>query len=324
MKTPSPLRGLRALVPVLLLLVVPAAVRADNLFVSDYGNHTVVKIDSSGVGTVFISSITNPAGLAFDSLGNLYVANANSNLIEKFSSTGTDLGVFASTGMNNPAAMVFDGSGNLYVANRAINTVEKFSSAGTDLGVFADASDGLSIPTGLAFDASGKLYVSTTGSGPSIHVFTGAHTGSLYASTSDGLSQPVGMAFDSSGNLYVANNNSPGNTIEKFTAPHTGATFASTGLTLPWGLAFDSAGNLYASNEATFTVEKFNSAGVDQGVYADGGDGLNHPLFIAFASVPEPSTWALLAGGFGSLIAFRRRRRQTPTLHGAAGARANS
>jgi hypothetical protein len=39
-----------------------------------------------------------PHGMIFDQAGNLYVANNGSSTIEKFSSTGTDLGVLASTG----------------------------------------------------------------------------------------------------------------------------------------------------------------------------------------------------------------------------------
>jgi hypothetical protein len=42
---------------------------------------------------------------------------------------------------------------------------------------------------------------------------------------------------------------------------------------------------------------------------ASGNGGLNGIQIVAVTSaIPEPSTWAMLAGGFGTLLAFRRRR----------------
>ena len=126
----------------------------------------------------------------------LYVANAGDNTIEKFSSSGADLGVFASTGMNAPIGLAFDNSGNLYVANVGDNTIEKFSSSGADLGVFA--STGLNCPQALAFDSHGNLYVANfdntikkfSSSGADLGVFTSAN-----------LNGPVALAFDNSGNF---------------------------------------------------------------------------------------------------------------------------
>jgi len=95
---------------------------------------------------VFASGLNGPEDLAFDASGNLYVSNYYNNSIEKFSSTGTDLGAFAS-GLHGPAGLAFDASGNLYVSN-VNGTIEEFSSTGTDLGAFAS---GLVTPDGIAF-----------------------------------------------------------------------------------------------------------------------------------------------------------------------------
>ena len=119
-----------------------------NLFVSNaYGGPTntgsVEKFTPVGVGSVFADTGFHTAyGLAFDSAGNLYVSNYRSSTIEKFSSTGTDLGVFASAGVNHPRGMVFDSLGNLYVANNGNSTIEKFSPTGIDLGIFAHTGGG--------------------------------------------------------------------------------------------------------------------------------------------------------------------------------------
>jgi sugar lactone lactonase YvrE len=90
-----------------------------------------------------------PIGLACDRSGNLYVANAETDTIEKFSPTGTDLGVFASTGNGTgPWGLAFDSSGDLYAVTMSGGKIEEFSPTGTDLGVFA--STGLNTPGFIA------------------------------------------------------------------------------------------------------------------------------------------------------------------------------
>jgi hypothetical protein len=80
------------------LLAAPTASPADTIFVSNFVNKNIVEFTSGGVGSVFASTgASNPSGMAFDSMGNMYVSYVNNNLIEKFSPSGTDLGVFAST-----------------------------------------------------------------------------------------------------------------------------------------------------------------------------------------------------------------------------------
>ena len=91
----------------------------------------------------------NPALIAFDKRGNLYVTNFDGNTIREFSPTGVDLGDFATTGLSTPAGLAFDKYGNLYVSNRGDGTIRKFSRSGVDLGYFA--TTGMITPVGLAF-----------------------------------------------------------------------------------------------------------------------------------------------------------------------------
>jgi hypothetical protein len=73
-----------------------------NLYVANNCSGEIVKITPGAIGSVFANNPNNgstpPVGVAFDSAGNLYATY--NNIIEKFSSTGTDLGVFASTGLS--------------------------------------------------------------------------------------------------------------------------------------------------------------------------------------------------------------------------------
>ena len=175
--------------------------QADTFFVANFGVNSITKYDANGNGSPFTSAFVNgPNGLALDSSGNLYVTT-NSNTIEKFAPDGTDLGLFADTGLNNAMGLAFDRSGNLYAANFIGNTIEKFAPDGTDLGVFANVIS----PTGLAFDTAGNLYVANFGT--RIDRFAPDGT-PLTAFSSTGLNNPEGVAFDSLGNLYAANNGS--------------------------------------------------------------------------------------------------------------------
>jgi DNA-binding beta-propeller fold protein YncE len=189
------------------------------LFVSneDAGSGDITRFDTNGSPTVFATGLLSPAGLAFDSAGNLYVATGlqlGPNAIHKFSPAGVDLGNFATTGLHEPTGLAFDSAGNLYVANTDTSTIHKFSPTGVDLGDFA--TTGLRNPDSLAFDSAGNLYASNTNTlANTVHKFspTGVDLGD-FATT--GLNQPLGIAFDSAGNLYVANG------LERFTmALHT-------------------------------------------------------------------------------------------------------
>jgi len=100
----------------------------------------------------FVSGFPGAEGIAFDVHGNLFVSSFSTNIIEKYSPEGVDLGVFASIGAGSAYGLAFDREGNLYVANFS-GVVRKFSPTGADLGAFANASTGLSNPRALVVPA---------------------------------------------------------------------------------------------------------------------------------------------------------------------------
>ena len=67
------------------------------------GNGTIVEFDTNGVGTVFASGLNSPQGLAFDSAGDLYVADSGDGTIEEFDTNGVGT-VFAS-GLDQPVSI---------------------------------------------------------------------------------------------------------------------------------------------------------------------------------------------------------------------------
>jgi hypothetical protein len=270
--------------------------RADNLFVAYGGSGTIEEFNSSRVGTVFASGLNGLAGLAFDNSGNLYAAVGDT--IEKFNSSGVGT-VFASTGLNLPWGLAFDSAGNLYVSNPGNDTIEEFNSSGVGT-VFA--SSGLNLPLSLAFDSAGNLYVANEGSNI-IEKFNSSGVGTVFASS--GLNAPAGLAVNRDGNVYVSN--IVGSSIEKFSSAGTDLGVFANGnshLYLPYLLAFDSAENLYVANamgrvDSDFpkisNIVELDPSGANASIFCSSYN--VEPSGMAFDTIPEPSTWSLLAAG---------------------------
>jgi hypothetical protein len=129
---------------------------AGNLYIADTGNVPIRKVSSgvittvAGNGTVGFSGdggsavnaeFYSPAGIALDSLGNLYIADTYNNCIRKLSngvittvagsgpsngyqgSYGGDNGPATSALMYSPSAVAVDSSFNLYIADSSNNRV---------------------------------------------------------------------------------------------------------------------------------------------------------------------------------------------------------
>ena len=104
------------------------------------------EVTPAGVVSTFASGFDDPVGLAFDSAGNLYVANAGNDTVSKVTPAGV-VSTFAS-GFDGPDGLAFDSAGNLYVANLGSNTVSEVTPAG----VVSTFASGFNSPDGLAFD----------------------------------------------------------------------------------------------------------------------------------------------------------------------------
>ncbi len=123
---------------------------AGNVFASSLGTVYQLPTDLSSAsvfatGGSLSSSVT---GLAFDSMGNLYVDDYIAGKVERFTPGGSDLGVYIS-GLNTPWGLAFDSSDTLYVANYGAGQVLKAAPGGGEFTVFAS---GLSGPVFLAVE----------------------------------------------------------------------------------------------------------------------------------------------------------------------------
>jgi DNA-binding beta-propeller fold protein YncE len=173
------------------------------------GACTIFLITPSGAISPFGSTPGESFGLAFDSAGNLFVADSADLTIFKFTPAGVQ-SVFAAPASfssgQGPVGLAFDKSGNLFVStegNQPNDAILKFTPAGA-VSTFAT---GLSqVPRGLAFSANGHLFVAETGNAApgDILEFTPEGARTLFAS---GLGRPEGnggaefLAFKRGGSL---------------------------------------------------------------------------------------------------------------------------
>jgi len=67
-----------------------------------------------------------PFGVAVDAAGNIYVADADNNVVKKISADGTSIAVIGS-GFNSPTGVAVDAAGNVYVADVGNFAVKKIA-----------------------------------------------------------------------------------------------------------------------------------------------------------------------------------------------------
>ncbi len=211
-----------------------------SMLVADWGADVVLKVTATGEASVFVSNLHEPAGLARDAAGNLYVANHASGIagegsIVKISPGGMPI-LFAD-GLSGPTGLAFDPQGTLFVADFQGDRIVRISPDG-DLQPFVDE---LPTPAAIAFDQHGYLYTVSSTEGT---VYRIDPTGNRYI-VFQGLTVPSDLTFDPQGHLIVCNY---GGTELTYVDPMgSGRVFA----TVPKGtigLDFDAEGNLVFVN----------------------------------------------------------------------------
>jgi streptogramin lyase len=138
----------------------PYAVAVDNrhnLYINDYKNNTIRRVDTVGVITGYVDSATTtgyagdngyggdalihrPAGIAVDTAGNLFIADATNNVIRKVTAAtgkittvagngsagfGGDLGNALGANLLNPFGVAVDVYGNIYIADANNQRIRK-------------------------------------------------------------------------------------------------------------------------------------------------------------------------------------------------------
>jgi YVTN family beta-propeller protein len=214
------------------------------------------------------AQLNHPGGLAFDSSGNLWVANSGDNQVLKLNPANGSVLATINLGLNNPQRIAFDRYGTLFVANNSSSNVTIYR----NLQLIATvASSGIQNPLGIAAGDYDEFYVANN-SGNSISVFNidGELLETLTADQSGFLFTAPGALAIRGSNLYAGFGPGFGeNAVISYNAAEfltknpaerrVYTDFVNTG---PTGIAFDSSGNVYVSDFYSNTAVKFNSVGL--------------------------------------------------------------
>lgn len=237
-----------------------------NLYDGDVWGQCILKVSTTSVvstyagncgssgyadGTGSAAKFLYPNGVAFDSSGNLYVADGGNNCIRKITPaqvvstfagscgySGSTNGTGSAARFYGPNSVTVDSSGNLYVVDMSNSCIRKVTPA--------------QVVTTFAGSCGSSGYTDGTGSAAR-------------------FDYPLRAQLDSSGNLFVSDGS---NCIRKITSAQVVSTFAGTcGLAAstygyvdgtggaarfacPDGLAFDTSGNLYVAEECNNCIRK--------------------------------------------------------------------
>jgi len=167
--------SLGALVCVGKIFLLASSAQAQNLFAGSSSSGNVYEFTPGGAQSIFASGLT-PTALAFNSAGDLFVANKGigngpSPSISEITPSGTQT-TFA-TGFTDPKGLAFDIVGDLFVADNATGNIYEFTPGGVR-STFASGVYG----NGMAFDSAGNLYVSD---GSTIYKYTPGGAQSTFA-----------------------------------------------------------------------------------------------------------------------------------------------
>jgi len=241
-----------------------------NLYVADCDNGTIRRVTPSGLVTTIAglagsagnedgegsaARFDRPMGVAVDSLGNVYVADAGNYAVRKIAPGGTvttvtagaiAVATFRTTYLLYPRFVAVDPSRSLYVvygydgydyeAGAAPSLVFKIAPDGTTTPVMPPAGGyPFAAITGLAIDAAGNLWFADAYARHlGIVEFTpaGATATMLRETSQDWLyvGQPIypnGIAIDALGTLYVAD--SDASAVQKMTPTGVSSTLAGLG-----------------------------------------------------------------------------------------------
>ncbi|HEV2579019.1 MAG TPA: Ig-like domain repeat protein [Acidobacteriaceae bacterium] len=181
------------------------------LYISSPNTGAVYKIPVSGSPTAISTpgvTLLQPAGLALDGFGYLYVADAGANKIIRIDTeNGNAAAAITLTGLSTPLSspegLTIDDSDNLYVADANNNRIVEISLHSYAATVLPLSGLTLSAPAAVAANAAGGLTVADTGNKRLVELPV---TGAPYAITLLGatLTTPAGVMLLPTGDLLVS------------------------------------------------------------------------------------------------------------------------
>jgi sugar lactone lactonase YvrE len=238
-----------------------------NLYIDDYGNNRIRKVDTTGI-------ITTVAG---NGLGSC-----------KRNSTGCysgDGGPATLAQLNGPFGVALDAFGDLYIADDGNNRIRKVDANGI---ITVAAGNGALTPYGYSCSwcPPGWFY---------IEGYIGSYSGDGGPASAAGLNGPGGVTVDAAGDIYIADSgnqrirkvnasgiittvaggNAPWFDYEGFAGGFSGdgGPATSAELNYPLATAVDAAGNLYIADPGNNRVREVDARGIITTVAGNGTPG---------------------------------------------------
>ena len=253
-------------------------------------------------GAAASAELSSPNGMAFDSSGNLYIADSVNHRIRKIS--GGNISTVAGNGTGGftgdkaaatsaellyPSGVTLDSAGNLYIADTGNHVIRMVATSGTITTIAGNniggyAGDGgaavnanLEFPASVAVDSSGNIFIADAGNDV-IREITGGNISSIIGQGYAGvvLRDPEAILLDGQGNLYICD--SDGLRILKFAlVAKTLTVVAGSGnigfagdfgpatdayLNDPKSMAVDSNGYVYIADTNNNRIRKVSPDGV--------------------------------------------------------------
>lgn len=200
-------------------LTLPAGLAVDsagNVYVADYGNNTVRKIDTKGMISTFAGTgtygysgdggpagkamLATPVSLAVDPAGNVYIGEVGNLDIRKVTADGNIQTVAKNL---DAESIAVDAAGDIFYPNYVTSTVQEVRPGGQQVTVAGNGTMGfsgdngpaafaqLNLPYGIAMDGTGNLYVADTGNSVIRKLTPSTYGVGAIVNAASGLAGPV-------------------------------------------------------------------------------------------------------------------------------------
>jgi hypothetical protein len=267
------------------------------------------------------SGVLNPQALAFDTSGDLFVANQAGSVTE-YAPPYNQAPVSITSGVNHPQSLAVDAHGDLFVANgNGSNTVTVYSPpyGGPPAATIASNVDD---PVSLALDAAADLFV-VNASANTVSEYAPPYA-SASAVITKGLNTPSSAALDLHGNLFVANLNSTPSSVVEYAPPFSSASAPVATITNgvnEQGAITMLSSNLFVPNQGANTVTEYTAPYSNPPTTIVGGQ--SQPLALAidfagnlyvanygnntvtqYAAPYGPGSWTTISSGINAPLAL--------------------